>query len=87
VRRLFKIIGWSVGVLAVLIGLAGVAAYVLVTSDYVRTQIENHANAVSGRRSKIANISIDWGWTPHVHLADVQVSNADWGRADHMLKV
>ena len=64
----------------------GVAAYVFVTSDFVRAQIENHANAVSGRKTKIARISIDWGWTPHVHLDDVELSNADWGKADHMFK-
>ena len=86
VRRLLKIIGWSVGVLVLLIGLVGVASYVFVTSDYVRAQIENHANAVSGRKTKIARISVDWGWTPHVHLDDVELSNADWGKADHMFK-
>ena len=85
-RRLLKIIGWSVGVLVLLIGLVGVAAYVFVTSDFVRAQIENHANAVSGRKTKIARISVDWGWTPHVHLDDVELSNADWGKADHMFK-
>ena len=86
VRRAFKIIGWSIGVLVLIVGAAGIAAYVFVTSDYVRAKIENHADAVSGRKTKIAKISIDWGWTPHVRLDDVEVSNADWGKADHLFK-
>jgi hypothetical protein len=83
---LLKIIGWSVGVLVLLVGLAGVAAYVFVTSDFVRAQVEKHANAVLGRKTTVARISIDWGWTPHVHLGEVKLSNADWGNADHMFK-
>ena len=85
-RRLLKIIGWSIGGLVLLIGLTGMAAYIFATSDFVRAQIENHANAVSGRKTKIARISVDWGWTPHVHLDDVELSNTDWGKADHMFK-
>jgi AsmA family protein len=85
-KRTYKIIGWSLGVLVLLIGLLGVAAYVFVTSDYVRAQVENHAGAVAGRKTKIAKISVDWGWISHVHLEDVEVSNADWGKADHMFK-
>ena len=85
-RRLLKFIGWAIGSLVLLIGLTGMAAYIFVTSDFVRAQIENHANAVSGRKTKIARISVDWGWTPHVHLDDVELSNADWGKADHMFK-
>ena len=56
------------------------------TSDYVRSKIEHHANAVSGRRTMIGKISIDWGWTSRVRLDDVAVSNADWGKADHLFK-
>ena len=83
-RRAFKIIGWSFGALVLLIGLAGVAAYAFVISDYVRAQIETRAGAVSGRKTKIAKISIDWGLTSRVHLEAVEVANADWGKADHM---
>jgi AsmA family len=60
---------------------------VFVTSDYVRAQVENHAKAISGHKTKIARLAIDWGWTPHVHLEQVELSNADWGKADHMFKV
>jgi AsmA family protein len=85
-RRLLKFIGWAIGGLVLLIGLTGMAAYIFATSDFVRAQIENHANAVSGRKTKIARLSVDWGWTPHVHLDDVELSNTDWGKADHMFK-
>ncbi|MDB5361039.1 MAG: hypothetical protein JWO51_2336 [Rhodospirillales bacterium] len=85
-RRLTKVIIWTVGVLGLLIGAAAVAAYFFVSSDYVRAQVENHAGAVSGRKTKIADISIDWGWTSRVRLDDVEVSNADWGKADHLFK-
>ena len=85
-RRLLKFIGWAIGGLVLLIGLTGMAAYIFATSDFVRAQIENHADAVSGRKTKIARLSVDWGWTPHVHLDDVELSNTDWGKADHMFK-
>ena len=84
-RRFLKVVGWSFGALIVLIALLGVAAYAFVASDYVRGQIESRANA-SGRTTKIDKISIGWGWTARVHLSGVQVSNADWGKADHMFK-
>ncbi|MGA9012249.1 MAG: AsmA family protein [Acetobacteraceae bacterium] len=83
---MLKFIGWAIGGLVLLIGLTGMAAYIFATSDFVRAQIENHANAVSGRKTKIARLSVDWGWTPHVHLDDVELSNTDWGKADHMFK-
>ena len=85
-RRLLKFIVWAIGSLVLLIVLTGMAAYIFVTSDFVRAQIENHASAVSGRKTKIARISVNWGWTPHVHIDDVELSNADWGKADHMFK-
>ena len=86
VRRIIKIIAWTLGSLCLIVALAGVGAYAFVTSDYVRAQIENHANAISGHKTKIAKVAIDWGWTPHVHLEDFELSNADWGKADHMFK-
>ena len=85
-RRLLKIAAWTLGILVVLVALLGVAAYAFVTSDYVRAQIENRANAYSGRKTKIGKLSIDWGRTSRVHIADVQISNTDWGKADHMFK-
>ena len=63
------------------------AAYLFVTSDDFRSRVESGASAYSGRKTHIARISIDWGSTAHVHLDGVEVANADWGKADHMLKV
>src|SRR5579864_8006068 len=85
-RRVLKILAWTLGVLVLLLGLLAAGAYAFVTSDYVRAQIENHANAVSGRKTKIGRISVDWGWTTTVHLSEFQVSNADWAKADHLFK-
>jgi AsmA family protein len=85
-RRALKILAWTFGVLLVLVLAAGGFVYVFATSDYVRAQIENHASALAGRATRIARVKIDWGWTAHVSLEDVRVSNADWGKADHMLK-
>ena len=85
-RQIFKVVAWAFGGLFVLIALMGLGVYAFVTSDYVRAQLENRANAISGHKTKIAKIAIDWGWTPHVHLEQVELSNADWGKADHMFK-
>jgi AsmA family protein len=82
---LLKVLWWSTGALVLLVGLGGVVAYVFVTSDFVRAQIENHANAVSGRKTKIAHLGRG-DWTPHVHLDGVELSNADWGNANHIFK-
>ena len=73
--------------LVILVGLLAAGAYAFVTSDYLRAQIENHANAVSGRKTKIGRISVKWGWTTHFYLNDVEVTNTDWGKADHLFKV
>ncbi len=85
-RRAAKFLGWTLAVLVLPAGAAAAAAYVFVTSDYVRAQIENHANALSGRKTKIGKLAVDWGWVSHFHLEDVELSNTDWGKADHMFK-
>jgi uncharacterized protein involved in outer membrane biogenesis len=85
-KKPLKIIGWSVGVLLVLVGLACVAIYVFVTSDYARGLLENRATAMTGRKTTIGKIDVNWGRTSHVRIHDLQVANVDWGKADHMLK-
>ena len=83
-RRVLKILAWiGGGVLVLLIGV-GAAAYLYVSSDYVRGQIENRANSASGRDTKIGHATFTWGWTAHVHLTDVAVSNTDWAKAPHL---
>ena len=71
---------------AVVLAAAGVAGYVFVTSDYIRAQIENHANAMAGHKTKIGDVFFALGWTSHIRLDDIEVSNTDWGKADHLFK-
>ncbi|QEX23963.1 membrane protein [Hypericibacter adhaerens] len=85
-KRFLKIAAWTAGILVLLILAAGGFVYVFATSDYVRAQVENHANAMYGRKTKIGSIAIDWGSTSHIRLTDAQLSNTDWGKADHMFK-
>jgi len=86
-KRLAKILGWTLGALVVLVGVGTAGGYYFLTSDNFRSQVESQASRLSGRKTKIAKISIDWGTTAHVHLAGVQLANADWAKAEHMLKV
>jgi uncharacterized protein involved in outer membrane biogenesis len=72
------------GVLVVLIGAAGTFAYYFVTSDYLRDRLESEGDKASGRVTKIGTLAVDWGWTTHFHIEQVQISNADWGKAPHM---
>jgi uncharacterized protein involved in outer membrane biogenesis len=85
-RRFFRILGWTAGVLAALVVVAIGTVYFYVTSDDFRSRLEGHASTLAGRKTTIADISIDWGWTPHVHLSGLQFANAEWAREPHMLK-
>jgi uncharacterized protein involved in outer membrane biogenesis len=84
--RLLGILGWTAGVLFILVAGAIAAAWIYVTSDDFRGRLEDHASTLSGRKTTIADIAIDWGWTPHVHLSGVQLANARWAKEPHMLK-
>src|SRR5215470_8054797 len=84
--RFLKIAGWTVGVLVVLVIGAIGAGYLYVTSDNFRGRVENQASQFSGRKTQIADIVVDWGWTPHVHLRGVELANAEWAKEPHMLK-
>jgi uncharacterized protein involved in outer membrane biogenesis len=83
-KRALKILAWTLGVVVVLIIGAGVFAYYFVTSDYVRNMLESEADKSSGRVTKIGKLAVDWGWTTHFHIQQVQISNADWGKAPHL---
>ena len=85
--RTARILTWSAGIFVGLIALGVGAGYLFVTSDEFRSHVESGASNYSGRKTKIAKISIDWGTTAHIRLAGVQLANADWAKADHMLKV
>jgi uncharacterized protein involved in outer membrane biogenesis len=84
--RILRILGWTAGVLVALIVVTGVAAYLYVTSDDFRSRIEGHASDFSGRKTKIADVSIDWGSTARVRLSGVELANAEWAKAPHMFK-
>src|SRR5262245_50385864 len=84
--RFVRILGWTAGILVAVIAVAIGAGYLYVTSDDFRARLEGHASQLSGRKTTIADISIDWGWTPHVHLGGVQFANAEWAKEPHMLK-
>src|SRR5437763_740804 len=82
--RAFKIIGWVLGALVLLIVAAGGAGYLFLTSDTVRNMVEKEADKATGRTTKIGKLAIDWGWVTRIHIEDVQISNTDWGKAAHM---
>ncbi len=84
--RAAKIIGWSAGVITLLIVSVAAAIYFIVTSAWVRSQIESRGSAYSGRQTTIGAIKVDWGTTTGVRLTNVQVANSEWGKAKHMLK-
>lgn len=84
--RALKILGWTVGVLALLCICAVTGAYFFLTSDYLRSQLESQASAYSGRKTKIEKIKVDWGATTRIHLENVQIANSEWGKADHLFK-
>ncbi len=84
--RILRILGWTAGVLVALVAVAIGAAYLYVTSDDFRTRVAGHASDLAGRKTTITDISIDWGWTPHVHLTGVELANAQWAKEPFMLK-
>ena len=85
--RTVKILCWSAGVLVAVAGGAVTAGYLFLTSAEFRSHVESHASALSGRKTRIAKISIDWGSTASVRLVGVEIANAEWGKEEHMLKV
>lgn len=85
-KRFAKILGWTFGVLVVLVGVAVGGGYLYLTSTDFRSIVESEASSFSDRKTSIEKVSIDWSTVPHVHLSGVQVANADWAKTDSMLK-
>jgi len=85
-KRIAKIAGVALGVLVLLIGVGIAGGYYFLTSSDFRERVESQASALSGRKTKIAKVSIDWGTTAHVHLSGVEIANADWAKEPAMLK-
>ncbi|WP_422001636.1 AsmA family protein [Reyranella sp.] len=86
-RRIGKIVGWTAGVLVALFVLAVGGLYLYLTSDTFRDEAAARASGVLGRKTTIAHIDIDWGWTTDVRLSGVELANAKWAKEPHMLKV
>ena len=86
-KRAVKILGWTAGIF---IGLALIAAgtiYFVATSDYLRGQLEGRASEMTGRKTQIARVAVEWGWTSNLKLEGIEIANAQWGKAPYMLKV
>ena len=84
--RFLRFLAWTAGTLVVLAAVAIGVVYFYVTSDDFRGRIESQASTLAGRKTTIADISIDWGLTSHVHMSGVSFANAEWAKEPHMLK-
>lgn len=85
-RRALKILAWVTGILFGIVLIAGGTLYAYVRSEHFRTRVAEYFSDYSGRKTTIADIQIDWGSTAHVRMSKVEVANAAWGKAPHMLK-
>lgn len=86
-KRAAKILGWTVGIFLGLVVIAAGTIYFVATSDYLRGQLESRASDLTGRKTQIAKVAVEWGWTSNVKLEGIEVANAKWGKAPYMLKV
>ncbi|WP_428678676.1 AsmA family protein [Reyranella sp.] len=86
-KRAAKILGWTAGIFIGLVLVAAGTIYFVATSDYLRGQLEGWASDLTGRKTQIAKIAVEWGWTSNVKLEGIEVANAKWGKAPYMLKV
>ncbi len=86
-KRAAKILGWTAGVFLGLLLIAAGTIYFVATSDYLRGQLEGRASDLTGRKTQIAKVAVQWGWTTNVKLEGIEVANAKWGKAPYMLKV
>jgi uncharacterized protein involved in outer membrane biogenesis len=72
------------GVFAVLIVAAGAGIYILVHSTVLLQQAQTRASKATGRTVTIGSIDVDWGWTPHVLLRQVDLGNPAWAKEQQM---
>ena len=86
-KRAVKILGWTAGIFIGLVLIAAGTIYVVATSDYLRGQLEGWVSDLTGRKTQIARVAVEWGWTSNVKLEGIEVANAKWGKAPYMLKV
>lgn len=83
-RRAGRIALWALGVVALLIIAAGVGLYVFVHSAVLLNQAQARASKATGRTVTIGSIDVDWSWTPHVLLRQVDLGNPDWAKEQQM---
>jgi len=86
-KRAAKILGWTAGIFLGLLLIAAGTIYFVATSDYLRGQLEGRASEMTGRKTQIAKVAVEWGWTANVKLEGIEIANAPWGKAPYMLKV
>jgi len=86
-KRAAKILGWTAGIFLGLLLIAAGTIYFVATSDYLRGQLEARASDLTGRKTQIAKVAVQWGRTTNVKLEGIEVANAEWGKAPYMLKV
>lgn len=85
-RRALKILAWVTGILLGILVIAGGALYAYVSSEHFRARVADYFSDYSGRKTRIADIQVKWGSTAHVRMTNVEIANAEWGKAPHMLK-
>ncbi|HEY4164254.1 MAG TPA: AsmA family protein [Dongiaceae bacterium] len=83
-RRVLRISAWVLGILVVIVVAAGVGIYFLLASGYVLQQAQARASKATGRTVTIESIHVDWSWTPHILLHNVNLANAKWGEAPQL---
>ena len=86
-KRAVKILGWTAGIFIGLVLIAAGTIYFVATSDYLRAQLEGRASEMTGRKTQIARVAVEWGWTSNLKLEGIEIANAQWGKAPYMLKV
>jgi len=72
------------GIFAVLIVVAGAGIYLLIHSTVLLQQAQTRASKATGRSVTIGSIDVDWSWTPHVLLRQVDLGNPDWAKEQQM---
>ncbi|HVT50206.1 MAG TPA: AsmA family protein [Dongiaceae bacterium] len=83
-RKAGRIALWVLGVVAVLIVAAGAGIYILVHSTVLLQQAQARASKATGRAVTIGSIDVDWSWTPHILLRQVDLANPDWAKEQRM---
>src|SRR5689334_11669042 len=84
VRRAGRIALWVLGVFAFLIVAAGVGIYIFIHSTVLLQQAQTRASKATGRTVTIGSLDVDWSWTPHIVLRQVDLGNPDWAKEQQM---